>query len=146
MAEASSYRVFLRQLIPLPPLPEQRRIVARIDQLMARCDELEALRAAQQQQRLNVHTAALSRLLGASEPQAFAQAWQFVAQHFGDLYSVPQNVAELRKAVLQLAVMGKLVPQDPSDPPASELLKEIERRSADWWPQAKSKRPSPCLP
>ncbi|GGR11509.1 restriction endonuclease subunit S [Deinococcus ruber] len=112
--------------LPLPPLAEQRRIVARIDQLMARCDELEALRATQQQKRLDVHTSALNALLTAQEPQAFAEAWGFVAAQFSDLYSVPGNVAELRKAVLQLAVMGKLVPQDPADQPASELLREIE--------------------
>ena len=113
-------------LVPLPPLLEQRRIVARIDQLMARCDELETLRTAQQQKRLEVHTSALNALLTAREPQAFAEAWRFVAEQFSDLYSVPGTVSELRKAVLQLAVMGKLVPQDASDPPASELLEEIK--------------------
>jgi type I restriction enzyme, S subunit len=112
--------------IPLPPLAEQRRIVARIDELMARCDELEALRASREQKRLNTHTAALNALLSAKAPDAFAEAWQFVAEHFGELHSAPKNVAELRKAVLQLAVMGKLVPQDPSDLPARELLREIE--------------------
>jgi len=113
-------------LFPLPPLLEQHRIVARIDQLMARCDELEALRTAQQQKRLEMHTSALNSLLTAQEPQAFAEAWRFVAEQFSDLYSVLGNVSELRKAVLQLAVMGKLVPQDASDPPASELLEEIK--------------------
>ncbi|TSA80585.1 restriction endonuclease subunit S [Deinococcus detaillensis] len=136
----------LAALIPLPPLPEQRRIVARIEQLMARCDELEALRNAQQQKRLDVHTAALSDLLGADTPEAFAQAWQFVAQHFGDLYSAPQNVAELRKAVLQLAVMGKLVPQDPADPPARELLREIEAEKRRLVAAGKIKAPKPLPP
>lgn len=115
-----------RMLLPLPPRAEQRRIVARIDELMARCDELEALRAEREQKRLDAHAAALNALLGAQEPAAFADAWQFITQHFSDLHSVPKNVAELRKAVLQLAVMGKLVEQDPNDPPASELLKEIQ--------------------
>ncbi|MGM9319460.1 restriction endonuclease subunit S [Deinococcus aquaticus] len=115
-------------LVALPPLPEQHRIVARIDELMARCDELEALRVEREQKRLDAHAAALNALLGAQEPAAFAEAWQFMTQHFSDLHSVPKNVTELRKAVLQLAVMGKLVEQDPSDPPASELLLEIEQR------------------
>jgi type I restriction enzyme S subunit len=112
-------------ILPLPPLAEQRRIVAKIDELMARCDELEKLRGNLNQKQITVHNAALNRLLTAKDQSDFNTAWQFITQHFGDLYSVKENVAELRKAILQLAVMGKLVPQDPSDRPASELLKEI---------------------
>lgn len=112
---------------PLPPLAEQRRIVAKIDELMARCDELEKLRGDRDRKQITVHTAALNRLLIAKEQSEFNTAWQFITQHFSELYSVKENVAELRKAILQLAVMGKLVPQDPNDQPASELLKEIEK-------------------
>jgi len=111
---------------PLPPLSEQRRIVAKIDELMARCDELEKQRSDRDRKQITVHTAALNRLLIAKEQSNFNTAWQFITQHFGELYSVKENVTELRKAILQLAVMGKLVPQDPNDQPASELLKEIE--------------------
>ncbi len=113
-------------LIPLPPLPEQHRIVTKIDQLMARCDELEKLRDEYEQKRRNVHTAALNQLLEAQTDDSFTDAWHFITQHFTELYSIKENVDELRKAILQLAVMGKLVPQDPDDPPASQLLKEIE--------------------
>ena len=133
-------------IIPLPPLAEQRRIVARIDELMARCDELEALRAAREQKRVDVHTAALNALLGAQEPAAFAEAWKFLAHHFGDLHSVPRNVAELRKAVLQLAVMGKLVEQDPNDPPTSELLREIQEEKNRLIVAGKIRAPKPLLP
>jgi type I restriction enzyme S subunit len=65
-------------------------------------------------------------LLTTKDHSDFQTAWHFITQHFGELYSVKENVVELRKAILQLAVMGKLVPQDPNDQPASELLKEIE--------------------
>lgn len=112
--------------VPLPPLAEQHRIVAKIDQLMARCDELGKLRKEREEKRFAVHTAVLKRLLEAQQRDSFADAWQFITRHFGELYSVKENVAELRKAILQFAVMGKLVPQDPDDQPASELLKEIE--------------------
>lgn len=112
-------------IIPLPPLAEQRRIVVKIDRLMAHCDELEKLRAERNQKRITIHTAALDRLLNAKESNDFSTAWRFITQHFGELYSVEENVAELRKAILQLAVMGKLVPQDPTDEPASELLRAI---------------------
>jgi type I restriction enzyme S subunit len=136
--------VLLRKF-PLPPLPEQHRIVARIDQLMARCDELEKLRKEREEMRLAVHAAAINQLLdsnfassrlrvsqdsslGAFVPSC--EPFAFLAQHFAELYTVKENVAELRKAILQLAVMGRLVPQDPNDPPASELLKEIEKEKA----------------
>tara|TARA_A100000171_G_scaffold8703_1_gene6470 strand:+ start:2965 stop:4650 length:1686 start_codon:yes stop_codon:yes gene_type:complete len=113
-------------LFPLAPLPEQHRIVAKIDELMARCDALEKLRVDREEKRLAVHAAALSQLLDATGNGNTSGAWAFITQHFGDLYAVKENVVELRKAILQLAVMGKLVRQDPNDPPASELLKEIE--------------------
>lgn len=127
----------INHLMPLPPLEEQRRIVAKIDQLMARCDELERLRSEREQKRRNVHDAALKHLVDTQAADSVADAWQFISQHFGDLYSVKENVAELRKAILQLAVMGKLVPQNPNDPPARQLLKEIE---AEKWQLVKEGR------
>lgn len=112
----------LQSVHPLPPLPEQHRIVARIDQLMARCDALETLRKEREEKRQAVHAAAIQQLLEVKD----GAAWGFVEQHFGELYTVKENVAELRKAILQLAVMGRLVPQDPNDPPANELLRDID--------------------
>jgi type I restriction enzyme, S subunit len=112
-------------LYPLPPLAEQHRIVAEIDRLMARCDELEKLRADRSQKLLTVHTAALDALLKAKDSSDFSTTWHFITQNFSELYTVKENVAELRKTILQLAVMGKLVPQDPNDEPASELLKKV---------------------
>jgi type I restriction enzyme S subunit len=134
---------FFQGIFPLPPLPEQRRIVAKIDQLMARCDELEKLRAEREQKRLTVHTAALNRLLMATKGDDFSSAWCFISQHFGKLYSVKENVAELRKGILQLAVMGRLVPQDPQDQPASELLQEIEAEKKRLVKEGKIKAPKP---
>ena len=130
-------------LFALAPLPEQRRIVALIDQLMARCDGLERLRTEQEQLRLSVHTAAIQQLLDAEVQDGYTRAWQFLTQHFEDLYTVKENVTELRKAILQLAVMGKLVPQDPNDPPASELLKEIKAEKQRMVKEGKIKMPKP---
>lgn len=134
---------FILNPFPLPPLAEQRRIVAKIDQLMARCDELEKLRGDRNQKRITIHTAALDRLLTAKESSDFSTAWRFITQHFGELYSVKENVAELRKAILQLAVMGKLVPQDPKDEPASELLKAIESEKQQLVEEGKIQQPKP---
>lgn len=116
--------------LPLPPLEEQRRIVAKIDQLMARCDELEKLRAAKEEKRISVHTSAVRQLLDAKEESSFSEAWQFLTDNFGDLYSAKENVAELRKAILQLAVMGKLVPQDAGDQPAQTIIEKLPNETA----------------
>ncbi|MCW5597946.1 MAG: restriction endonuclease subunit S [Nitrosomonas sp.] len=148
--------------MPLPPLPEQHRIVARIDQLMARCDELEKLRKEREEKRLAVHAAAIKQLLdptlrafapsreeNSSTLRAFVpscEPFAFLAQHFGELYTVKENVAELRKAILQLAVMGRLVPQDPNDPPARELLNEIEAEKQRLVKAGKIKKPKPLPP
>jgi type I restriction enzyme, S subunit len=113
-------------LVPLPPLAEQRRIVAKIDQLMSRCDEMEKLRVERDRKQITVHTSALNRLLTAPDSDTFTKSWQFITQHFSELYSVKENVAELRKAILQLAVMGKLVPQDPNAESVKELLSKVQ--------------------
>lgn len=100
---------FVELPIPLPPLNQQHRIVAKIDQLMARCDDLENLRGAHDEKRLALHGASIKRLINASADDEFGSAWRFIAQYFGDLYSVKENVAELRKAILQLAISGRLI-------------------------------------
>jgi len=135
----------------LPPFREQNRIVAKIDHLMDRCDELEKLRTKREQLRLSVHSAAIQQLLDPSlrafassrETSSRFRAQDFLFQHFDDLYTVKENVTELRKAILQLAVMGKLVPQDPNDPPANELLKEIAAEKQRLIKEGRIKKPKP---
>lgn len=134
---------FVELLIPLPSLNEQHRIVAKIDQLMARCDELEKLRTEREKMRSSVHAAALKQLLDTPAGDSFTDAWHFIAHHFGELYAVRENVTDLRKTILQLAVMGKLVPQNPNDQPASQLLKEIEAEKKRLVKEGRIKAPKP---
>ena len=133
-------------LVPLPPINEQRRIVEKIDALMARVDELERLRNERDEKRRKIHKAAIDRLLSAKSDADFTEAWRFITGNFNSLYSVKENVAELRKAILQLAVMGRLVPQDPNDQPASELLKEIEAEKKRLTKEGKIKPQKPLPP
>ena len=150
MAGIAITRVTLNKLqeavIPLAPYSEQSRIVAKIDELMARCDALEKLRAERDAKQLAVHKAAVRQLLNVADTDGHIQAREFLGQHFGELYTVKENVAELRKAILQLAVMGKLVPQDPNDPPASELLMQIEAEKKRLVKAGKIKVPNQLLP
>lgn len=135
---------FLRNyLFPLPPLKEQKRIVEKVEQLMTLCDKMEAERNERNKIRLTIHTAAMERLLTSLDTSAFNSSWSFIANQFNSLYSVIDNVTDLKKAILQLAVMGKLVPQDPHDQPASELLKEIEAKKKKLNKEGKIKKQEP---
>lgn len=116
----------INHLMPLPPLPEQYRIVAKIDQLMARCDALEKLQNECEEKRLATHAAAISQLLDTTGNRSADDAWAFITQHFGDLYSVKENVAELRKAILELAMRGGLSKSESSDEPLDALLTRLQ--------------------
>lgn len=105
---------FLAHPIPLPPLAEQKRIVAKVDELMALCDRLEA----QQQERDTRHTALASASLA-----RFAEAPTPANLDFLFHNSYPITPADLRKSILTLAVQGRLAPQDPSDESASNSLR-----------------------
>ncbi|WEE22075.1 restriction endonuclease subunit S [Aeromonas caviae] len=122
--------------LPIPPLAEQQRIVAKVDELMALCDQLE-LRSESQ---LAAHQTLVETLLGALlQPAAaaegsltdsgdageLAQNWARLSTHFDTLFTTEASIDALKQTILQLAVMGKLVPQDPSDEPASALLERI---------------------
>ncbi len=104
--------------IPVPPPAEQKRIVAKVDELMAMCDRL----AVQQQEREKRHAAlaraSLARFADAPTPANLNLI-------FHPSYSVAP--ADLRKSILTLAVQGKLVPQDPNDEPAEDTLAKALR-------------------
>ncbi len=109
----------------LPPLAEQHRIVARVDELMGLLDRLEAARTARDTTRAAARDAALAALREADTPEEVEVAWNRLAERMDDLLCDPADINPLRQAVLQLAVRGKLVPQDAGDEPASVLLERL---------------------
>lgn len=117
--------------VPIPPLPEQRRIVAKVDELMALCDRLEARQTDADSAHAQLVQALLDSLTQARDAEGFAQNWQRLAEHFHTLFTTESSIDALKQTLLQLAVMGKLVAQDPSDEPASELLKQPSNESAN---------------
>ncbi|WP_461468238.1 restriction endonuclease subunit S [Melaminivora sp.] len=116
----------LRNLIlPLPPLAEQSRIVTRVESLMRLCDALEEKGRLQATQHAQLVSTLLGTLTASTTPEERADHWQRVAQHFDLLLDRPEAITALEQTILQLAVRGLLVPQDPTDEPASALLQKI---------------------
>lgn len=132
--------------IPIPPLTEQKHIVAKVDQLMALCDELEARQQKRREGCVRLNNAAIEQFLTTREPHDFSKHWQCICDNFDLLYSAPENIGKLRQAILQLAVQGKLVPQDSNDEPASVLLEKIKAEKERLIKEGKMKREKPLSP
>ncbi len=64
-------------------------------------------------------------------------------RHFDLAFAAPDGVQKLRELILTLAMQGKLVPQDPDDQPASELLKAIELEKQQLVKEGKIKQDKP---
>jgi type I restriction enzyme S subunit len=109
-------------LIPVPPLPEQHRIVEKVDELMALCDRLEQ----QVGDQLEAHEVLVDTLLDAltrsADAAEVADNWARIAEHFDTLFTTDASIDKLKQTILQLAVMGRLVEQDPNDEPVTCLL------------------------
>jgi type I restriction enzyme S subunit len=117
--------------VAIPPLAEQQRIVAKVDELMALCDRLEAAQAEREARRDRLVAASLARVSQpAADAGSDARAAGFHLDHFARLTTRPEHVKHLRQSILNLAVRGRLVPQDPKDPPLSPLLDRMAAAKA----------------
>ncbi len=131
---------------PLPPEAEQSRIVTRVEELMRLCDALEAKGQLEAAQHAQLVSTLLGTLTGSTTPAELAANWQRVAQHFDLLLDRPEAIDALEKTLLQLAVRGLLVAQDPTDEPASELLKKIRAEKDRLIATGQIKRDKPLPP
>ncbi len=145
-------------VVLIPPEAEQPRIVAKVNELMALCDQLEQ----QTETSLTAHQTLVETLLNTllnaaqttgtkesdsqtstSQVSSFDQAWNRLAQHFDVLFTTEHSIDQLKQTILQLAVMGKLVPQDPNDEPASVLLEKIAKEKEQLIKNNKIKKQKP---
>jgi type I restriction enzyme S subunit len=114
-------------VMPLPSVSEQHRIVAKVDELLSLCDQLEQ----QQTDASEAHQALVETLLDGltrvASAKELTEAWHRIAGHFDLLFTTVSSIDALRQTIVQLAVMGSLTAQDPRDEPATELLKAIAR-------------------
>ena len=136
----------LQRTVLIPPFEEQARIVARVDELMRLCDALEAEGRLEAQQHARLLGVLLGTLTDSSTPEELAANWQRVAAHFDLLLDRPEAVDALEQTILQSAVRGLLVRQDPGDEPASVLLQKIRTERDRLISEGKIKRDKPLSP
>ncbi|EFY1365065.1 restriction endonuclease subunit S [Shigella flexneri] len=143
---ARHFKVLNSCLFTLPPIAEQERIVEKVSSLMSLCDQLEQ----QSLTSLDAHQQLVETLLGtltdSQNTAELAENWARISEHFDTLFTTEASVDALKQTILQLAVMGKLVPQDPNDEPASELLKRIAQEKAQLVKEGKIKKQKPLPP
>jgi type I restriction enzyme, S subunit len=127
LSRAEAYELW----VPIPPLPEQHRIVAKVDELMALCDQLEAVQQERERRRDRLAAASLQRLnqpAADTTPEEQREHARFHLNHLPLLITRPEHVKAMRRTILDAAIKGKLVPQDVTEESASELLHKIQKR------------------
>jgi type I restriction enzyme S subunit len=146
-------------IIAVPPTEEQHRIVAKVDELMSLCDALEAQTEASISAHQTLVETLLNALLQPNQPAAslepalndrFVDSWDRVAEHFDTLFTTAASIDTLKQTILQLAVMGKLVPQaslaernSPDYEPAAKLLERIKTEKNQLIKDKKIKKEKP---
>lgn len=133
-------------LLGLAPEKEQCRILSKVDELMSLCEQLEQRSLTSLDAHQQLVETLLTTLTDSQNAEELAENWARISQHFDTLFTTEASIDALKQTILQLAVMGKLVPQDPNDEPASELLKRIEQEKAQLVKEGKIKKQKPLPP
>lgn len=133
-------------VLGIPPLAEQKRIVAKVDELMALCDQLEQRSESQLAAHQTLVETLLATLTDSGDADELEQNWARLSNHFDTLFTTETSIDALKQTILQLAVMGKLVPQDPSDEPAAALLERIAAEKARLVKEKAIRKPSSMSP
>jgi type I restriction enzyme S subunit len=111
--------------VPVPLVAPS--VQSKVDELMALCDRLEAARAKREATRDRLTAASLARL-NAPDPDTFPDDVRFALDTLPAFTTRADQIKQLRQTILNLAVRGKLVPQDPNDEPAVTLLQRVNRK------------------
>lgn len=127
---ALSQGVLGKIIVGLPPFAEQLRIVACVDELMKLCDALETRGRLADEQHARLTSTLFNALAASESAQALAENWQRIAEHFDLLLDRPEAIDALEQTILELAVRGKLVPQEVGCEPAQSLLARLRSKQS----------------
>lgn len=132
--------------IALPSLKMQEKILSYVITLMSLCDQLEQYSLSSLDAHQQLVETLLTTLTDSQNADELAENWARISEHFDTLFTTEASIDALKQTILQLAVMGKLVPQNPNDEPASELLKRIAQEKAQLVKDGKMKKQKPLPP
>jgi type I restriction enzyme S subunit len=117
--------------LALPPLAEQHRIVAKVDELMALCDRLEARQPDAEAAHTRLVLVLLDSLTQARDAEEFQANWERVAGQFEVLFTTEDSIDALLQAIRVIAISGRLVPQRHDDECATSVLKQTAAMKAE---------------
>jgi len=138
-----STEYFAYSPFPLPPLAEQHRIVAKVDELMALCDRLEAAKTEREARRDRVASAFHHYLNNGATAEAFRGYANSYLSNLSRLTTRPDQIKQFRRTILNLAVRGQLIPQNANDEPASFLLVRLTEEIKKYTSQQGLSTPRP---
>lgn len=113
-------------VVPIPPLAEQKRIASKVEYLMSEIDKLEHYLERKERLETALPQSVVSAIGKCHNEEELKVQLELVIEHFTEVFQTPESLQELRNVILKLGIQGKLVPQNPTDEPASELLKRIQ--------------------
>lgn len=118
--------------VSLPPQAEQRRIVAKVNELMALCDRLEARQQDAEAAHARLVQALLDSLTQARDADEFQAYWRRMSGQFPEVFQTSASIDALQLSLYELAISGRLVEQRSDEEPASVPLhniREAKRRA-----------------
>ena len=117
--------------VPVPPLTEQRRIVKKVDELMALADALEAGTREGMEAHETLVRELLATLVNSQNANELAENWSRIETNFDTLFTTEESIDALKHTVVELAVTGRLVSPNPNDQSAENFLGRILKQRAN---------------
>lgn len=123
---------FATRAFPLPPSEEQSRIVAKVDELMALCDQLEQQQQDRRKLQNSLRQSTLQAFASAQSPRELRACWQRLQANFGRLFSEPLDVDDVIAEMKNLAVRGVLVEASRSDPDLARVTADCSALRSEY--------------
>lgn len=123
----------LNAIYPLPPIAEQYRIVAKVNELMALCDELESAQAKRESRRDRLVAATMlglnngDKITENGQALPFTESARFYFSHLPKLTTRPEHIKQLRQAILNLAMRGRLIQQYPQGSACAPVMPNFDK-------------------